>query len=212
MRPSLSFGALLVAVSFGAHASTVNFTGTVTEATGLYGSVAVGSNVSGIFSIDYDAADPRESFGLPGSGSWVSQADGGPGYGLPPLTALVFSATFSVAGFNYASPPPGDGFTRTSRILTLVGGLSAKDEIRATAESITVLSFFVVSQSENPWTSNGLPVLPADATSAASFGTSGSGLTWTITSLSPVPLPSAIWLLLSGVAGLVGLARSYASN
>src|SRR5580692_2757262 len=118
-------GALLLAIIFtglplAAHAQAVtyDFSGTVFEVFGIYGSIPVGATVTGTYTFELANASPAQSTGTIGStaAAWEALLFGGSYYfgSPPPVSAVVFSSTTSVDGFTYASlsPSPYQTFTR----------------------------------------------------------------------------------------------------
>jgi len=107
---------LIVALSLGmpfasiADSITYDFTGTVISSTGDYSSAAIGSTVSGTYTINLANADPTQSDGTVGSSTvWTAQVEGGPAVStsiqpVPPQTgAPVFASTFLGTDISYKS-------------------------------------------------------------------------------------------------------------
>jgi hypothetical protein len=96
-------GALVVApIAANAQAVTYDFTGTVTQAIGMYSSVPVGATVTGTYTFSLSSAIPSEVFGSVGSSVfevYANQINDG-------ATPAVFSSTAKVNGFSFASLPP----------------------------------------------------------------------------------------------------------
>jgi hypothetical protein len=90
-------------VTIPASAQVFDFTGTVTYTTGVSGALAVGTPITGTYTINYAAA--IQESGVPGIPYWDFQSDGGSQYGtgLPTPAAPVFSSTVKVdAAFGLA--------------------------------------------------------------------------------------------------------------
>ena len=206
---------------------TFYFTGTVTDHYGMYVStVPIGTSVTGTYTFDLAAANPAQSSGTVGS-TWISEASGGPYYGLPLPTALVFSASAQFAGFTYNTVQPSG-----SAVFSLVQGNTADPELSTLgqyAASETNVSTAGTEYSSEmqlqgliggspPFSADGLPVLIPNITNiGANYGyfANNAGpfgrdedineINFTIDSLipTPVPLPSSAWLLLSALGFLI---------
>jgi PEP-CTERM motif len=87
---------------------TYDFTGTVTDASGIYASA--GPTLTGTLTIDLANGTPYWSAGTVGSLTepWRVVAGGGPGFATPLPAGLVASWTLNSGGFSYVTPPIGD--------------------------------------------------------------------------------------------------------
>jgi hypothetical protein len=198
---------------------TYAFSGTVINATGIY--ATAGSTISGTYTIDLAAADPAASAGVLGSttDTWIRRYLGGMEYGTPLPSGLVFSSTLTSGGVTYATPPIGG-----IGLETFVRGLGTPPTTyEAYHRQTTIAGNYVTSifdltaapGSAIVFDAAGLPLL-GNAISATGQllsvdgGTFNGVLDYTITTLSvsesPVPLPAAAWLMLSGVGGLGALS------
>jgi len=216
---SLLIAALMTAGPLAANATAVtfDFTGTVADATGTYSSL-VGSAITGTFTIDFangTLAPNGGPIGSTGEIGWGSQEIGGSYYGSPTGPGLVFSSTATVGALVYSSGPASP-FLNSSSVEGVWGFFddyyfvaSENQETSAAASTGTGSGFTLNSaRPDYPFTSNGLPVLTSDSISATGgFYTDGNAnsLGYNITSLTPapVPLPGALWLMLSGLGVLV---------
>jgi hypothetical protein len=210
--------ALLVGpVAANATAVTYDFTGNVTGASGIYASA--GATVTGTYTIDVGAGNASQSV-LPVSFSsvWYSQAYGGTVYGPPTPSSLVFASTLSSGGVTYGNTTPSSAGSDSSvegnaSSGTLPNSYVAED-VEYSNSNDYVESYFRLyggTGAGAPFDASGLPVF-SNATSNSGALTSDnlglvSQLTYTITSLAPVPLPASAWLLLSGLVGVGVMAR-----
>jgi hypothetical protein len=221
MRNSLKgfLAATVIGAPVMAQANTVtyDFAGTVTSATGVYSSA--GSTVSGAITINFGAANPSQSSGTVGSTSaaWTAQADGGTYYGGATPTALVFSWSLKSGAISVASSSPSSAGSASAVLgYPPTGGSlwEAEDAEWSSGSSYiaNVIALFGTSAIA-PYNSNGLPILvgstPSESNSLTDNinGTGVGNLDYTITSLTPVPLPASAWLMLSGAVGFGAMVR-----
>jgi hypothetical protein len=210
---SLLVCAVLASPAAFAASVTYDFTGTVTGASGTYGSIADGTTVTGTYTINVANGVPSQSL-LPVSltSTWYSQEYSGTGYSIPSNSAYVFSSTAHVGAFSYqtsavpgayqsitnvqGAPGPGPGFY-------LGLEYQSPDNISATE------SYFQLNNSSgNPYSIAGLPVFSGATTGNGIFYDSGQGeVEYNISSLTAVPLPASAWLLLTGLVGVGAMAR-----
>jgi hypothetical protein len=205
----------LLAAPIAANASTVtfDFTGTVTSATGIYSSVAVGTSISGTYVINIANANASGSI-LPVVTSPTTQASWqlgevtGSSFGTPPSPAYVFSSTANVAGFSYStSAVPGTDLsdTKVSGAVnpTIDSDFSAGEGnvFTSGSQSSSNLDLEARPGDPVPWTSAGLPNFSlADSFAGGTFAMGFSNqVNFNITSMTPVPLPGSAWLMLSGL-------------
>jgi hypothetical protein len=216
-----------------ASAVTYDFTGTVPPndpnfGAGIYSSS--GPTISGSFTVDYGNAIPGQSFGTPGSSTetWLSLAQGGAVFGTSVPAGLVFSMSFTTGGVSFTSPGiGGDGVN--SSVLVNFDAITPQHTLTAnevhffnggyTLNSITL----VASGAGGTLDANGfpLPLSPnlGNVGLLYNYAVDPNGPTVTISALayhidsitlrtaSPVPLPAAAWLMLSGLGGLGAMAR-----
>ncbi len=207
--------AALLAAPLAVNAASVmyEFTGTITSATGIYASA--GPTVTGTYTIDVAAEIPSQSL-LPISitSTWISEANGGSVYEKPTPSALVFASTLNSGGVTYSNSTPGS----TGSDSFVEGSVGIPNEYIAGDQEYSGPGTYVYSQfilygssGSTPWDVNGLPVFSnASGGNAGELYSNGSSseLLYTITSMTPVPLPAALWLMLSGIAGLGAFVRN----
>ena len=223
--------AVLIAAPIAANAASVtyDFTGIVTGATGNDGSVAIGSIVNGTYTFNLGAANPSQSTGTAGSSTadWASQSYTGSSVGIPKASAYVFSSTAQVGAISYSTSAPS-AYDSESDMQGLVNGPGSGSfsagERQVSASGDLTLSSLIINDI-NPglnYLSSGLPVpqasIPTMGNTATGYFISdyntNSTINYDLTSLtiaSPVPLPAAAWLMLSGLGGfgaLVGRKRA----
>jgi len=204
-----------------AHASTVtfDFMGTVTNATGIY--TSAGATVAGSFSINTDARILAFSSGTIGSTAapWLARAQGGAFYVLPTLSALVTGSTLTSGGVSFSDTGPSsfgnddivEGF---ANIAGPPNSYVVEDQSFSDS-STWQEGYFQLNGGTGasaPYDANGLPLF-ANATMrfGALISSTGSRIDYTITSMTPVPLPASAWLLLSAL-GLLRLRTGIRST
>jgi len=189
---------------------TYEFTGTVTSSTGSYGSIASGTSVTGTYTINVGNGIAGQSL-LPVSltSNWYSQEQSGSSFSLPSNGAYVFSSTATVGTASYSTSTTPGTYNSTTYVYGYNGGASYEgfEENYSTATSATESFFNLSNSSGNPYSSSGLPVFAAATTGSGEFelisgGATTGSINYNITALTPVPLPAAAWLLLSGLGGL----------
>jgi hypothetical protein len=183
-------------------------------------SLFVGSSLSGSFTIDFGAATVSGGTIGQTNGSWYQQTLGGSSYSLPTPNALVFSSTLQTGGYTFFSSVPSTFFSNSVVVgNSQVGNVSWQGQDFETSSSNSTLwstVTFLNSGSTLTYDANGLPIL-ANATSQSNQliyevnGAQAGDLVYTITSLTPVPLPASAWLMLSSIFGLGVKARRRAA-
>lgn len=212
--------ALLVGtVAANATAVTYDFTGTVTAASGIYASA--GTTVTGTYTFDVSAANPSQSSGTVGdtSNPWISGAYGGAVFSSTTPGSLVFATTLDSGGVSYSVTSPG-----SSGSDSFLAGLPNTDDYAAEDIEYAAARTYVFSRIDlvgnsaatAPFDADGLPVLSKAITNTGTLYSEVSGapngeLVYTITSLTPVPLPASVWLLLSALGGMGLLAQRAAT-
>jgi hypothetical protein len=202
---------------------TYDFTATVISTAGSYSSIGDGTGLTGTYTFNLSNAVPGQGYGTVGSASAGWEAQVGYGYSPAPApgTGAVFSSTLQVAGFpgfNYASLAPSSN----NGGISTVGGEPIFESYAYAAGEETYPTGFGPSGTgssitiEAPYSSGGLP--PALALSnnyVDDIGEIYSGnhvnyVEYRLTSLTPapVPLPAAVWLFISGLAGIGAFRRS----
>jgi hypothetical protein len=192
---------------------TYDFTGTVTSAQGIYGSIADGTKVTGTYTIDLSNAGVH-STGTFGSSTslWTALEESGANLGTLPSSAYVFSSTASVAGFSYTTSGPGTAVSES--FVQNAGGpntYTGQETQQTDAVTFTQSTFGILNTNGTaPYSSAGLPVFSAVTSGSGSFTSKSLGVTssvsYQLTGLTPVPLPTSIWLLVSALGGLAALA------
>jgi hypothetical protein len=165
---------------------TYDFTGSVTSALGNWSGTPEGSIVTGTFTFDYQnaiIANGSISSGPP----WNAAESNGP---------LIFSSTGTVNGITNASANIG-----TSIVKTVIDIFSARE---GSTQGNSEFSFSQPGPIGSVAASNGGPVFNSvlDSGTGSFADASGDQINYTLTSLTPVPLPAAAWLLLSALGGL----------
>jgi hypothetical protein len=209
---------IMLAATATAGPVTYDFSGTVSVASGTYGSVPVGSSVTGTYTFDLANANPKQSSGVVGSNPpWSAALFGGPFYDppLPSVDALVFWSTINVDGVHYATLPPS-----TYATLSSISGQGPQvgyyqgvehictSSLECYSSQLTGDSNSVSGPALNPiYTDSGLPDFSSKpSTWFGGFSTPGVSnyLQFSITSLTPVsaPEPSSLALLALALTGL----------
>jgi hypothetical protein len=217
--------ALSLYVAFSAASAqsvTYDYTGTVNEVnSNVPIPVAKGDTVTGTYTIDLAAGVPSEGFGTPGDqfGQWAVESNGGPAYGLPTPSAIVFSDTIQAGGFSYATPS-APYVSPATHIEGLSGGVNSgyfASESMQSANGDTTQSGFNLYGLGGPVPYNllGLPLYSSSQILDYGYVQSLSGqsgdiyVQYSITSLTPASVVSAVpqtstyvWLVFG--LGLIG--------
>jgi len=204
---ALLFSCLMAApIAATAEPVTYAFTGTVTSAAGSY-SGDTGA-VTGTITINIANANPGQST-LPVSliSTWVAEEYTGSAFGTTPSGAYVFSDTVSLGSVQIYSTP-GPGAYEAISFVDNVSGYEAAEVQHSTSSSAVGSQVHL----DDGYTSAGVPIgFPLNAGNLDDSGsvesTDGSQLSYTITSLTPIPLPAATWLMFSGLVCVGALAR-----
>ncbi len=217
MKKILATIVLMAPFAAAAAPTTYDFTGIVTSATGLYSSVAVGTTVTGTYTFDLGNAMQADSTLLSDVGSqnvnWLAQAESGTETGTVGTSAFVFSSTAQAGAVSYET---NSNTAQSVLVQTSVSGgpdpnsgnpFQGVEENRTTALASSSSSMILTGSTADPWLPSGLPDF-ANANEGGTGwfevnnadGTDGA-VHYQITSLNPVPLPAAAWLLLSGLGG-----------
>jgi hypothetical protein len=210
----------LLALPWAAYADpvTYDFTGTVTAKSGVFSSA--GTTVSGTLTIDFAAANAAQSIGTLGSTSafWEETAYGGSVYAAPSPAALVFGFTLVSGGVSYGASSPAsagsDSWVENQQNTGSLLGWTADDtEFSAASDYLeNVVTLIGGAAGSAPYGANGLPLLANAASQqdqliAGANGAQTGQLQYTISTLTPVPLPSSTGFLLLGLGGLAALGR-----
>jgi hypothetical protein len=196
---------------------TYQFDGTVFSASGIYSSEAVGAAVTGTYTIDFENAVASQGIGIIGStaSNWTAQAQSGSAYANGLLSQpLVFSSTLQGGAVSYSTTSVGSNDYANNSFIT--GGPSnweAYELVALTSGNNYTTSQVVLDGANYPYSSTGLPNFDG-ATAVGSIEADVNGsislLAYKVTTLnelSTVPLPSAAWFMISGLAGILVWAR-----
>jgi hypothetical protein len=176
----------LIAGPVAVQASPVTYyiTGTVDDTTGP---VPEGTGVTGTFTVDLDNANPSQ--GTPGvAGTYLSNTS---------ESDYLVTADLQAGTASYITPM-GTG-TNGSRI-NYTTSMLLQDSSQMT------LAFECGGVDCPPYTTAGQP----DEAGSGSFGyfvSGGNEVDFTISTLTPVPLPPSLWLMLGGLGGIGLLLR-----
>jgi hypothetical protein len=220
LRTSIAPIGLAMALSSAIQAQevTYDFSGAVTVVSGLYGSIPLGSQITGTYTFDLANANPAQSSGTVGSPTapWDRELFGGSYYisAPTPVHSVVFSSTASVDGFTYTSAAPSNYLT-FSRVLTVGPPISSAyqtleliclDSTACHSSALFGNDLFGIN-----YTSAGLPDFSAspngwsgEFATGPQFG-SADFLRFSINSLvpmtTPVPEPATTTLVALGAVG-----------
>ena len=195
-------------ISAEAASITYDFTGSVIQATGIYSDVAIGTTASGTYTFDLANAFPADSSGTisPTSESWIREAIGGTIFGTPAPSNYVFFSTGRAGSATYTTAAPG-AYESFSNVGGGSGGQSwqAQEEQNPTNGPYYTTSSVSLFNVNGAYSSDGLPIGPGSSGLGYFFSGSDSNqsfLTYRLTSLTPTPLPTTVWLMLSGLTVL----------
>jgi hypothetical protein len=208
--------AVLGPIRANAEPITYDFVGVIGSVSGsFWSSSLIGQTVTGTYTIDY--ANGTSGFGSPGSTTqeWEVAEQTGPGYGSALSSSYVFSSTLNVGGglYAYATGAPGS-YSSESSMHGLIDGFATPtlnaSEIQCAGSGDTCIeSYFQIGALPSGYSANGLPNFAPGQPFASEVGginvlVNGafSGLSYDITSATPVPLPAAAWLLFTGLGVL----------
>lgn len=207
--------ALVGPLAASAQTATYNFTGTTTgPGNGIYSSVGAGDTVSGTYTFYFYNDNPSQSTGTPGSSAqWELLNQGGTYYGTPAPNAYVFTVNATVDGITFSPPstPPPSSYLTSSDVAGAGNTDFAGDVALYSDGSHWIESELLINSSAaSAYTSEGLPLFVAGDTTGYFESNTGGAISYVgynITSLvnPAAPIPSSMWLLLSGLGGLAGL-------
>ena len=194
---------------------TFNFTGIVSNSIGSFGSIAVGTAITGTYTLDFAAANPGISTGTVGapSGVWEARSESGAAYGIAVPSGFVFSSTAQVGAFSYSTGPQ-QGYQNLSHVMGNNGGTGNFYAFEDTAldgrdRTVSSFSIYPLSTGSGGFSSNGLPVLVTGGLNTGYIDLDVNGVTselnYTINSLTvaAVPEPETYAMLIAGL-GLLG--------
>ena len=205
---------------------TYDYTGVDFSNAGPDGFFGAGPRVTGTITFDLAAANTTQSSGTVASGNFRLVNDSGSALGIPPPSGVLVSitaqfqnnVTYSSCCNSYDQELEVRG--NTSGTLTTFAGM----QLNSSADHIFSSFSFGPTATGPGYDANGLPIpfsrppqtFPAtDLTDTAQFswtpavGFSDNNGQFAIDSLTlaPVPLPAAVWFLLSGLGGLGVFSR-----
>ncbi len=204
---ALALSAMATPLAATATPITYGFTGQVIQTDGSYSNVPSGATVTGTFTIDYDNAFAPFTSGTVGTDAGWTVYGG---------SDAVFSSNIQVGGITYATASAaafgGQSYV-TGGFQDGIGYQFLAQESFGISDTVTAYSGLQIIDGIPTYTAGGQPTLSATNPDAVGFfgnfdsstGAS-SDVDFEITSATPapVPVPAAVWLLLSGL-GSVGL-------
>jgi hypothetical protein len=212
---------LLAPLAANAAVVTYDFTGRIFSPSALsnpsaFSNVVSGESVQGSFSFDYGAANPSQSSGTPGLPPWNFVSNSGSDFGLP-TSGSMLSMTMTVGSgasaqvFQTLSAASLNNQSHVSSGGTIAWFAGSNVFIDASGDgSFATLQMNGFAGGPG-FTPSGLPQFSPGADIGAfseSLGNNAGGnFSFVIDTMTPVPLPAAAWLLLSGLGGLGAFLR-----
>jgi hypothetical protein len=145
--------------------------------------------------------------------NWTANKTSGSINGTAPDTNYVFTSTARVGSFSYSTDPSqAHGYDLVSTISGTTGFgpyySAAENSFASVGQNGTGSDFVLHGVA---WTTAGLPDFAAATNPSGAFfsynDSAYSSVVYSVSSLTPVPLPEAVWLMLSGLGGLGAIAR-----
>jgi hypothetical protein len=202
---------LIAGAAAQAQTVTYDFTAAVTSSSGLFASLPDGSAVTGTFTIDLAAANPKQSFDLGSpTKSGIDETAGGLSVGDAAPQAFVFASTVQTGTVPFSSGSAAAYYTE-SAVLTEPAKSGGPEEyqgfeITSTSPGIYVESFITLA-SRDAFSSNGLPNLTGVAKGSDTGGFEedflgfDSEVNYRLTSIEVAPPATAAPELDAGSAG-----------
>jgi hypothetical protein len=214
MNTALRKFAIFAVVGFGSPAFaapvTYDFIGTITGASGIYGSaVAVGNVVSGTYTFDLAAANPAQSVGTIGATNWTAMSYGGVFWGTTAPSSVVFSSSVQLGALHVSTTL--QTFADSSQIYGHGNYYDAFMAAYSNPQTYTRadLNIGYGSNTGSPFSGDGLPILLGHIGVGSFVSASPAAVSrvdFTVTSLTPaIPEPETYAMMLAGL-GLLGVA------
>ena len=219
MNTALRKIAILAVVGFGSPAFaapvTYNFIGTITGASGIYGSaVAVGNAVTGTYTFDLAAANAVSGTIGSTSTSWTAQRYGGVPWLTTAPSTVVFSSSAQLGALHVSTSllPFGDSSMIYGHGQYYDAFMAAYPGPTTNTYTRANLNIGPGSNTGSPFTGDGLPILLGHS-GVGSFVSASSAeysrVDFTVTSLTPaIPEPETYAMMLAGL-GLLGFAARF---
>ena len=178
------------------------FTGIVTNESGTFGPIANGTSVSGTYTFDSGQAISGQT--VPAA-LWSFVANSGAANSLSP-SPLDFSSSIAAGSSRYETSPLNAYLNQSEFFAGTDGHFYAAEQVASSGVTGAGSTLYLYAASSQPAYTSGpdTPQLVNGGTGSfyTNVGGAHSELDFSIQSFTPVPLPAAAWLLLSGLAGM----------